>query len=153
MAINFYYTDEYKTPDSSFVECLYYNNDDHLLAVKFRGSGAAVYKDVPRNMFIVLRSASSVGKMYNNHVKDTYDSAFGGTRYGINFLYAAAEEKTIAPAEKMPEFVIRATVDFSSRISAPTPSEAVAEFKAQMIDAGFDESAVNIKEVVVPFAE
>lgn len=153
MAINFYYTDSYDTPDSSFVEGLYYNDSDNLLAVKFRGAGAAVYKDVPRNMFIVLRSASSVGRMYNNHVKDCFPSAFGGTRYGINFLYAAAEEKAVAPAEKMPEFVIRATVDFSSRISAVSPHEAVAEFKAQMAEAGFDEGVVNIKEVVVPFAE
>jgi hypothetical protein len=58
--------------DSSNIEAVGYDEDSSTLQVEFKNGGMYQYFDVPENVFVGLRDASSVGGYLAAAIKGTY---------------------------------------------------------------------------------
>jgi hypothetical protein len=58
--------------ESSAVNHLHYDEVTAELHIEFAGDRAYVYYDVPRRVYDDMRTASSVGAYFNQHIKDRY---------------------------------------------------------------------------------
>ncbi len=74
MTEQFNYTDCRDTPESSWIEALYYNRDTAELAVVTEGRHY-IYKDVPLETYLAGRRAESVGRWYNYNVQGVFNAA------------------------------------------------------------------------------
>jgi hypothetical protein len=59
--------------DSSAVRSVGYDKGRRILEVEVAGGAVYQYLDVPAREYFALVSADSVGRYYNQQVKDTYE--------------------------------------------------------------------------------
>jgi hypothetical protein len=59
---------------SSALEQVSYEENDHTLRAKFRISGRTyIYRGVPRELYDELILADSIGAYFNSHIRDRFD--------------------------------------------------------------------------------
>lgn len=63
--------DEKLTPNSSFLEEIYYDSDNWRLFVKVGGNLYGYY-NVPKSVFEAFKASASLGEYYNKSVKSVY---------------------------------------------------------------------------------
>jgi hypothetical protein len=59
--------------NSTVIESIAYNHAFELLEVKFINGNTCEYRDVPFEVVKKLKTAKSVGKFFNSHIKNTYE--------------------------------------------------------------------------------
>jgi len=59
--------------ESSNINQVGYDSDSNTLIIKFHSGGLYCYFDVDENLYNNLLNADSVGKFFNQHVKNLYD--------------------------------------------------------------------------------
>lgn len=57
---------------SSNIDRVGYEESSQTLEMTFKGGGVYEYSNVPESVFNALRSASSVGRYFAQHIKDRY---------------------------------------------------------------------------------
>jgi hypothetical protein len=60
---------------SAVIRTFRYNPDDKLLVVEFVSGRRYAYFDVPRNVYDLMRGATSRGAYFNSQVRDNYQYA------------------------------------------------------------------------------
>ena len=153
MSVQFKYTDM-SGLDSSLAKAVYYNADTGDLGIVVHGahSGVLVYSNVPVDVFNGFVDSDSAGSFYNTRIRGVYTNPFGATRYDVEFIPVPEENvENDKKAGSLTAFKVRGSVEFSLEIDAVNPEAAVAIFKEELAELGYDEAIVNVKEVVIPF--
>lgn len=63
---------EMRKVDSSNIDEIGYKEDQQELYIRFLNSGLYVYKNIPEIEYTSLMEASSHGKYFNAHIKNSY---------------------------------------------------------------------------------
>lgn len=64
--------EQYSPKESSMIKNLRYNFDNNVLKVEFNNGGMYEYSGVTAELYEGLCSAESVGKYFNEKIKNTY---------------------------------------------------------------------------------
>lgn len=115
--IEFPYTDM-SDVDSSLATGIFYNSETHDLAIQmltqYGPIPSVIYEQVPYSTFAALVDSRSVGKTYNQFVKNSYKNKFGKTVYEVR--YTNVEELV----DNDPNELIVSSVDNSGDLSKLT---------------------------------
>jgi KTSC domain len=57
---------------SAAIRSYWYNPRRHELSVVFNTTHTCTYQEVPREVFVAMKTASSKGEFFNRHIRDTF---------------------------------------------------------------------------------
>lgn len=86
---------------SSLAEFVYYNDQTHELALElvnesYGPTASVIYDQVPFHIYEALVDVdNSVGRIYNQFVKNVYTNASDGTVYDVNYCHLAPEVEDV----------------------------------------------------------
>ena len=58
--------------DSSTIKSINYDYDSKILLIEFNGNAKYEYKDVPEGVYLRFKYSDSLGKHFNENIKDNY---------------------------------------------------------------------------------
>lgn len=134
----FYYTDMSSEFDSSFADALYWDSETNTLAIlRDESTGCTLfYDDVPARIYYGMVDSNSVGRYYNENIRDRYYCH--GTHYGVKF---EAKEDLLPPSSEVrTPYVVRAIME--DTFFTKTPEEAARQMMKLY-------PGIDVKEVVV----
>ena len=158
--------------DSSLASAVYYNSENHTLAIEMHENGdywnprtpSVFYAGVPYEVFEGLtEKTDSVGRAYNMFVKDKYQNISNGTVYDVEYVDGTVSVQDVTKATEVDvakpivgqtdsrrEYEVRGYVRMPNMyFRAASPEEAAEMFVDTFDDEGYDRDDVAVTEVEI----